>query len=86
MVMDTSEDKVNIDILNIFRPVALQNDCLLSLGFWSSMEHATGIDLNGDGLIGRPFDVMPRYAMTYSYPSIGYSYRTYPIRIFYAGF
>ena len=38
----------------------------------------TGIDINGDGVIGQPRDVPPRFPGMFSYPNMGYGGYMYP--------
>ncbi|CAF4443649.1 unnamed protein product, partial [Adineta steineri] len=38
----------------------------------SQLERATGRDIDGDGVIGRPLDVVPGYPAVYGHPSMVY--------------
>lgn len=55
MVMDISEEKVKIYIFTF-----IHNIYYCFLGIQSKLEKATRVDLNNDGIIGRPLDTYPR--------------------------
>jgi hypothetical protein len=76
MVMDISVEKVNIYIKYLCIASLLSCSSFV-LGYHSMLERATGIDLNGDGIIGRRPDVQPGYPAFLGYPSIPYGYGSY---------
>jgi hypothetical protein len=70
MVMDILADQVNTYIYSKYFLTKLSSFCIL--GQLHMLERMSGIDINGDGYIGRRPDVVPGFPAVYGYPSMVY--------------